>query len=199
MFKTAILETKFGTREITATDAKHVHVSHPGYEHGTAKMMGPIRGIEYHVSAHLFPWSDGTWHIGKYEGYGYNYEVFDGVNESNKQLEARLHGPDQWKARQENASNLYATRAWDGTKGHDDASKSARLAIGAEIERAFNEWVKTPEAIKVLGGAEREHLERELEAAEEEVTKTALAFNEAKQVRAAAKAALAKFIVKAHS
>lgn len=186
----AILTTKYGTREITVTDANHVHVSHDGYDQGTAKYLGPLRGIGYHVSAHLHRWSDGSWHIGANEGFGFNYDFIEGKDETTAALEKRTHDPDQWKKRQENASSLYMTRAG----AFNDASKSAREAIGKEIERAFNEWIKTTEAAEAFEDGQEKYLRRELESTTEEMNKTFAAYQIAEKKANDANEALTQFL-----
>lgn len=184
-----IITTKYGTREVVPTpyiDSKtgalkeHIYVGHDGYEGGTAKFLGPIRGINYHVSAHLFKRPDGSWKIGEHADYGYNYEV---LNEDPDYA----RDPDQWKKRQENHSNLYATRS--APFSIEDASKSARLALGAAIEEAVNEWAKTTEAQAVISAARTETISGALDAAmlAREAAKTVLADAE-KAVKAASRA-----------
>lgn len=178
----AILTTKYGTREIVVTEATHVHVSHDGYEGGTAKYLGPVRGINYHVSAHLYRWSDGTWHIGENDGYGFNFDILEGTDSSKD--------PKQWDKRQSNASSLYMSR--EG--GFTDASKSAREAIGKEIERAFNEWIKTTEAAEAFEIGQEKYLRRELEEATGEMNKTFAAYQVAEKKANEANEALTQFL-----
>lgn len=187
--KAIIVETKYGTREVVPTPyidkdtgllKEHLYVGHDGYAGHTAKFLGPIRGISYHVSAHLFKRLDGSWKIGEHADYGYNYEVLtEGAGGSQV--------PDQWKYRQENHSNLYATRSVPFSI--EDASKSARLALGAAIEEAVNKWARTPEGQARTRAARSTAISGALDAAmvAREAAKTALVDAE-KEVKKASRA-----------
>jgi hypothetical protein len=52
-----VIATKFGKVSVTL-DVRHAFIS--------TDSTGPItvNSVEYHVSAHVYQWSDGTWHIG---------------------------------------------------------------------------------------------------------------------------------------
>jgi hypothetical protein len=50
------ISTKFGKVSVTL-DVKHAFIS-------TDKTPITVNSVEYHVFAHVYCWSDGTWHIG---------------------------------------------------------------------------------------------------------------------------------------
>lgn len=134
-----LLETKFGRIELVPTQAAHISVRPEEIERNQIPVT--IRGVAHHFHAHVYRRKDGSFRIGQYESYGFNYETADD--------KAARH-PDQWKRRQDNASALYMTRAGS----IEDATKAARKALGEEVERVVNEWAKTDEARAALRSAE---------------------------------------------
>ena len=188
----AIIETKFGPRELTATSATHVYVGPPGYVNGSAPLMKGVglRGTEWHVSAHLYKWSDGTWHIGPNEGIGYNYDVLDRVRwEQAPFVDDRAasdFGQIVYRAKEENHGSLYA---WRGIL--INANLKQRAILGAAIEDAVNEWAKT--GGDVLKDAEHNRLRTELDNAKAVVEEARKAYNTAVDQQAKAQAALVDF------
>jgi hypothetical protein len=187
----ATLKTKYGDREMAATSNDHVHVTHPGYENGTAIGFGPIRGVTYHVSAHLHRRASGEWKIGPHDGWGFNYERIGERPTYKTDKEASDASANEYKQRDENHGSLYATRM--GGK-YEDASYPARLVIGKEIEQAFNEWIKTDEAIALFDEAQEKNLRRELESATEEMNETFAAYQVAEKKANKANEALTEYL-----
>lgn len=118
MTERVVITTKLGQVEIVATSMQHLSVQ--ASNGGTPARNLTVRGIPYHVHAHLFLWADGTWNLGKEEEREYD-----------------------------RARNLYVTRTDAGHWGQD-ASESARKAITAALLDSVREWVQGPNAKSVI-------------------------------------------------
>jgi hypothetical protein len=57
------LHTNLGTLQIRFTDKAHAYV------HAEAPLT--VLRVEYHVSCHVYLWSDGKWHVGQEAGSDY--------------------------------------------------------------------------------------------------------------------------------
>ncbi len=124
-----MIDTKLGPVEVHPTHANHIHIS---TESGTPGLT--VRGVPYHISAHLYLWADGTWHLGR-EG----------------------------EAPYKQSESLYASRTDRYTEPRDlYASRPARKALTAAIETAMNAWAQTKEAQETIDAGARHTAELDL-------------------------------------
>lgn len=138
---TAIVTTKLGDVEIVATSPDHLSVS--ASNGGTPSRNLTVRGVPYHVHAHLYRWTDGAWNLGREDQNDY-----------------------------ERGQYLHASRT-DRYTGPRDlyASEPARKAITDAILTAVRDWVQTDDARQTISAGTRSNAEMTLSRIDNQLAK----------------------------
>jgi hypothetical protein len=138
VFHEVTIDCKYGRLRLAITQGDHIHADANANSKGDLAVGLTLRGVRYGASAHLHKWSDGRWHLGT-EADKDTYKIL-------------FH-------------HLYVSRADSYTK---EPSRSAREALGAEIERAVSAWADSVGAL-VFDEAQAAHVARRVETLQDEI------------------------------